>query len=163
VSHSAMQREFMEMLEAHGPALMAMLRRLCGGRHDAEDVFQDTAVRIWRGFSGRPRIRNPRGWIMTIGYRAFLDARERKRGHEDLQDPADPRSAEPDGNAEHSEACDNVQAAIAKLSDPIREVVVCHYLGGLTLSQTAAAMKLSQGTVKSRLNAALSKLRSVLE
>ncbi|MDB5288763.1 MAG: hypothetical protein JWL69_4, partial [Phycisphaerales bacterium] len=36
-------------------------------------------------------------------------------------------------------------------------------LGGMTLSQTAVAMKLSEGTVKSRLSAALSKLRSVLE
>lgn len=151
------------MLDAHGPALMAMLRRLCGQSHDAEDVFQDTAVRIWRGFAGRPRIRNPRGWIMTIGYRAFLDARERKRSHEDLQEPADPRSGAPDGRAEQSEACGKVREAIAELPEPIREVVVCHYLGGMTLSQTAAAMKLSQGTVKSRLSAALTKLRSVLE
>ncbi|MDB5289603.1 MAG: polymerase subunit sigma [Phycisphaerales bacterium] len=160
---SAMHRQFMEMLDAHGPALMAMLRRLCGSRHDAEDIFQDTAIRIWRGFASRPRLRNPRGWIMTIGYRAFLDARERKRGHEDLQDPPDDRNRPAEQAAEHSEACGKVNAAIAELSEPIREVVVCHYLGGLTLSQTASAMKLSQGTVKSRLSAALSKLRSVLE
>jgi len=158
-----MHRQFMEMLDAHGPALMAMLRRLCRGRHDAEDVFQDTAARIWRGFASRPRLRNPRGWVMTIGYRAYLDARERTRGHEELLDPPDEKHRPSEQAAEHSEACRNVNAAIAELSDPIREVVVCHYLGGLTLSQTATAMKISQGTVKSRLNAALSKLRSVLE
>lgn len=76
---SVMHRQFMEILDAHGPALMGMLRRLCRSRHDAEDVFQDTAVRIWRGFASRPLLRNPRGWIMTIGYRAYLDARERTR------------------------------------------------------------------------------------
>ena len=160
---SAQHRQFMEMLDAHGPALMGMLRRLCGGRYDAEDVFQDTAVRIWRGFGGRPRLRNPRGWIMTIGYRAYLDARARTRGHEELRDAPD-RGARPAEEAvEHSEACRNVRAAIAELSEPIREVVVCHYLGGLSLSETASVMKLSPGTVKSRLSAALSRLRSVLE
>src|SRR5260221_48073 len=30
-----------------------MLRRLCGNSHDAEDVFQDTAVRVWRGLRAR--------------------------------------------------------------------------------------------------------------
>jgi RNA polymerase sigma-70 factor (ECF subfamily) len=154
----------MAMLDAHGPALMGMLRRLCRSPHDAEDVFQDTAARIWRGFSGRPRLRNPRGWVMTIGYRAFLDARERQcaRGqfHEDATDAANQPA---DTVAEHAEACRGVNAAIAELSEPLRAVVVFHYLGGLTLSETAAAMNLSPGTVKSRLNAALVKLRSVLE
>ena len=56
-----------------------------------------------------------------------------------------------------------MQTAIAGLPDLIREVVVLHYTAGLTLSQTAAAMEISEGTVKSRLNAALNKLRSVLE
>ncbi len=161
--NSVMHRQFMEMLDAHGPALMTMLRRLCRSGHDAEDVFQDTAVRIWRGFGSRPRLRNPRGWIMTIGYRAYVDSRVERRVHEELQDPPDERHRASEQAVEHSEACRNVSAAIAELSDPIREVVVCHYLGGLTLSETASAMKISQGTAKSRLNAALSKLRSVLE
>jgi DNA-directed RNA polymerase specialized sigma24 family protein len=38
-----------------------------------------------------------------------------------------------------------------------------HYTGRLSLSETAAAMGLSVGTVKSRLNAALGKLRGLLE
>src|SRR4051812_19347601 len=57
VAESSTHRQFMEMLEAHGPALMSMLRRLSrGGSHDADDAFQDAAVRIWRGFAGRPRL-----------------------------------------------------------------------------------------------------------
>jgi RNA polymerase sigma-70 factor (ECF subfamily) len=163
VPDSAWQREFLELLDAHGAMLMAMLRRLCGNGHDAEDVFQDTAVRVWRGFAGRPRLRNPRAWLMAIGYRAFLDGRSRQPRPEGLHEPVDSRNASPGQRAEQSEDCDRVQAAIADLPEPIREVVVLHYVGGLTLRQTAAAMEISQGTVKSRLNAALNKLRSILE
>ena len=164
MGESATHRQFMEMLDAHGPALMAMLRRLCrGGPHDAEDAFQDAAVRIWRGFAGRPRLRNPRGWVMTIGYRAAVDLRQRRRANEPLPELPDPALRPVDAAAESSEAHCRVNAALARLPDAVREVVVLHYLGGLTLRQTAAAMNVSVGTVKSRLNGGLVKLRSVLE
>ncbi len=163
VPSGAWQREFLQLLDAHGATLMAMLRRLCGNPHDAEDVFQETAVRVWRSLAGWPRLRNPRAWVMTIGYRAFLDMRGRRERHEALHDPPDARYGSPEDAAERSEQSDRVQAAIADLPDAAREVVVLHYLGGLTLRQTAAAMEVSQGTVKGRLHAALVKLRRVLE
>ena len=34
----------MDLLDAHGAAVLAMLRRLCRRRHDADDVFQETAA-----------------------------------------------------------------------------------------------------------------------
>jgi RNA polymerase sigma-70 factor, ECF subfamily len=155
----------MELLDAHGAAALAMLRRLCGSRHDAEDVFQETAARVWRSLPAAPRLRNPRGWVLTVAYRAFLDERGRsqRRRHDELADPADPRSDPPDRAAARAEVCDRVQAAIAGLPEPVRQVVVLHYLGGLTISQTAAAMDVREGTVKSRLNAGLGLLRGVLE
>jgi RNA polymerase sigma-70 factor (ECF subfamily) len=163
VPKNADQREYLELLDLHGATLMALLRRFCGNCHDAEDVFQDTAARVWRSFSKRPRLRNPRAWLMTIGYRAFLDAQQRRPRLGDLSDLMDDRHGSPGQLAERAEDRDRVQAAIAGLPEPIREVVVLHYTGGLTLRQTAAAMELSTGTVKSRLNAALNKLRSALE
>jgi RNA polymerase sigma-70 factor, ECF subfamily len=153
----------MELLDAHGAAAMAMLRRLCGSRHDADDVFQETAARVWRSLPNQPRLRNARGWLMTVAYRVFVDSRERRKPHDELSDPPDARADPPDRAAARAEVCDRVQAAIAGLPEPVREVVVLHYLGGLTLSQTAAAMHVREGTVKSRLNAALGQLRSVLE
>jgi RNA polymerase sigma-70 factor, ECF subfamily len=143
--------------------LMAMLRRLCGNSHDAEDVYQETAIRVWRNLPSRPRLRSPRAWIMTIGYRAFLDNRSRRNRHEGIQDPVDDRNVSPHQVVEDSEECDRVQLAIAQLPDSIREVVALHYVGGLTLRQTATVMEISQGTVKSRLNTALKNLRSLLQ
>jgi RNA polymerase sigma-70 factor (ECF subfamily) len=163
VPHRARHRDFLALLDAHGAVLMGMLRRLCGNHHEAEDVFQETAVRIWRGLAARPTLRSPRAWVLTVGYRAFLNVRGREQRHEDLQDPVDDRIVSPGQMAERSEECERVQAAIAHLPEPVREVVVLHYVGGLTLSQTAAAMEISPGTVKSRLHTALKRLRSALE
>ncbi len=163
MSNSAWQREFLELLDAHGATLMAMLRRLCGNRQDAEDAFQDTALRVWRNLPSRPSLRNPRAWVMTIGYRAFLDARGRQKRHDSIQDPEDGRSGSPRQMAERAEEAERVQAAIVNLPEPIREVVVLHYCAGLSIRQTADAMNVAEGTVKSRLNSAINALRSVLQ
>lgn len=154
--------QFLALVDDHGASVLGLLRRLCRNGHDADDVFQETAVRVWRGFARRPRLRNPRAWLMTIAYRAFLDHCVRKVRHEHLGESADPSGARPETAAEQAEERCRVQAAIAELSEPMRQVVVLHYAGGLTLRQTAQAMGIAQGTVKSRLNAALTKLRSAL-
>src|SRR6185295_8970553 len=94
------RHKFVALLNAHGEALLAMLRRMCRNAHDADDVYQDTALRVWRHFASRPRLRNPRAWLMTIAYRAFVDHHERRRKHEPLVDPADTRGREPGLQAE---------------------------------------------------------------
>ena len=157
------QRDFLALVDTHGPALLAMLRRLCGDHGDAEDVFQETAIRVWRHFDRRPVLRSPRGWLMTIGYRVFLDQRAGRRQHETLIDPVDLRSVTSQEQAERSEWSERLNIVIGELPDDIRQVVVLHYSAGLTLRETAVAMNISLGTVKSRLNAALNKLRSLLE
>ena len=162
VAHDSERERFMALVDEHGAALMALLRRLCGNPHDADDVFQETAVRVWRNISACPRLQNPRGWLCTIGYRAFLDSRNRRGRFKVLGDQADLCETSPPDLVVQAEAAHHVQAAVAELPATIREVVVLHYTGGLSLRETAAAMNLSEGTVKSRLNAALLKLRSVL-
>jgi RNA polymerase sigma-70 factor (ECF subfamily) len=160
---SPQRLEFVKLIDSHGPSIMAMLKRLCRNPHDADDVFQDTVVRVWRNFDKRPALRNPRGWLMTIAYHAFVDHHQRRANHGPLADSADDRLKSPDSQAEHAEQCSRLLAAVDELPPGVRQVVVLHYTGGLTLSQTAQAMDLSPGTVKSRLNAALTKLRSLLE
>jgi RNA polymerase sigma-70 factor (ECF subfamily) len=163
VSHDSEREKFMVLVDDHGAALLALVRRLCGNPHDADDVFQETAVRVWRGLSSSPEIQNPRSWLLTIGYRTFLDARGRRGRFESLAESDDRRESSPAELASQAETAALVNAAITRLPATLREVVVLHYTGGLTLSETAAAMNLSEGTVKSRLNAALHKLRSELE
>jgi RNA polymerase sigma-70 factor, ECF subfamily len=163
VPENAWQQQYLRLLDTHGDSLMAMLRRLSRNSHDAEDVFQETAVRVWRAWPNRPMLRNPRAWIMTIGYRSFLDFQARRRKHEPLVDAVDKQQNNPRQIAETSEEKCRVQGMIANLPDAIREVVVLHYVGGLSLSQTARAMEVPLSTVKSRLHTAIDSLRSILE
>ena len=66
---------------------------------------------------------------------------------------------EPVAVAERAERVLLLNRAVSGLSPRLREVVVLHYTGGLSLRQVAAATGVSIGTVKSRLNAGLEQLR----
>jgi len=154
--------EFVRLVDDHGAVVFGMLRRLCGNAADAEDVFQETAIRVWRGFAARHDVRNPRAWLLTIAYRAFVDWAKQKRSPEELWDVVDNRLEGPESHAVKTEEVQQVGRAIDRLTDRLREVVILHYSGGLTLHEIADALGCSQGTVKSRLNAAFNKLRSML-
>jgi RNA polymerase sigma-70 factor (ECF subfamily) len=156
---------FLALLDRHGAVALGMLRRLCGNGHDADDVFQDVAVRVWKHLGERPRLRDDRAWLLTITYRAFLDDQTRRPPvHAPLFDDDEPLAtsrtdSDPVAVAERAERAALVNEAVAGLSPPLREVVVLHYTGGLSLRQVATTMGVSIGTVKSRLNAGLEQLR----
>jgi RNA polymerase sigma-70 factor (ECF subfamily) len=154
---------FLKLVEQHGAVLLAMLRHLCGNGPDADDVFQETAVRVWRSISRRPLLRNPRAWLLTIGYRTFLDLRDSRPHQQAYAEVADTRLESPGDRAVRLEEAERSAVAIEQLSEPLRQVVILHYTGALSLRQTGEVLGISEGTVKSRLNAALAKLRSVLE
>jgi RNA polymerase sigma-70 factor (ECF subfamily) len=162
---SSDRQEFVALFDAHGAAVWATLRRLCGNNHDADDLFQETAVRVWRTFASRPWLRNPRAWLVTIAYRTFLDdlKRVRRPTTDQPNDFIDYRIAPPERQLEHAEACSQLDQQIDKLPADIRQVVALHYMSGLTIRQTAAAMAASVPTTKNRLHAALKQLRSALE
>lgn len=162
VSKDLERDKFMCLFDEHGAALMALIRRLCGNAHDADDLFQETATKVWQKMETYPQLNNPRAWLMTIGYRAFLDACRKPTRNLELPDVAEQSENAPPDRAVRSESNQLVGAALAELPASYRDVVVLHYTGGLSISETAATMKISEGTVKSRLNAALLKLRRAL-
>ncbi|MBN1420500.1 MAG: RNA polymerase sigma factor [Planctomycetes bacterium] len=160
------ERAFLGLLEAHGGAILAAIRHLCGNPDDADDVFQETAIRVWRALRARPRLRSPRGWLMTIAYRSFLDHRARRdprHAPDDRPDDRpDGRAVDPAERAIRVEDADRVRVLVADLPEPIRDVVALHYAGGLSLRETARALGISVGTAKSRLNNALERMRQAM-
>jgi RNA polymerase sigma-70 factor (ECF subfamily) len=141
----------------------AFLNRLCRNRHDADDAFQETAVRVWRHLSRGELVLQPKSWLMTVAYRTFIDLKGRRRAPpEPLIESADVRS-----NPEHTvglrEDAARMLVAVDNLTDTVREVILLHYTGGLSLRETADTLGISEGTAKSRLNAALVQLRRRLQ
>lgn len=162
MNDSAPHAAFAALFRDHAGAVLGLLRRLCRNRHDADDVFQETAVRAWQHICGGQPLQNPRSWLMTVAYRTFLDLRSRSQsGREAPGEMIDPGRG-PESAAEQLEEAIRLRRAVDELSAPGRDVLLLHYSGGLSLRETAETLQVSEGTVKSRLSAALVQLRKAL-
>jgi RNA polymerase sigma-70 factor (ECF subfamily) len=156
---------FDRLMEEHGPALRAMLQHLCRRSQDVDDVWQDTAVRVWRSLQKRPWLRNPRGWLAKIAYRAYVEHATRQPTMAEYGDfdQADESIPTPHEMAALAERRLQVRQALDTLPGDLRSLVALHYTAGLSLRETASALDVAVGTVKSRLHAALNILRRELE
>jgi RNA polymerase sigma-70 factor (ECF subfamily) len=130
---------------------------------DAEDAVQDALVKAWRAL-GRFRAGEPlRPWLLRI---AANEARNRRRSAGRRERLA-LRSASVSGEAAPSPedaALDAGQreqllAALEELPVAAREVLACRYLLDLSEEETAAALDIARGTVKSRSARALDRLK----
>lgn len=144
------------------------LRRL-RDRGAAEDLVQETFVRLWRA---APRFDPQRGTVgallMTIAYRAAADLGRRRAGEAPVvsldAEPFD-IAADPAAGTEQEEQLllrDELQAALAGLSADQREILRLHFQEDLTQAQIAERLGLPLGTVKSRVFYGLRHLRAAL-
>ena len=156
---------FDQLMEEHGPVLRAVLRHLCRRPQDVDDVWQDTAVRVWKSLRERPWLRNPRAWLARIAYRAYVDhaARQPATAEYGGFDAADESVPTAHDAAALAERRLQVRQALDALPADLRAIIALHYTAGLSLRETAAALDLPVGTVKSRLHAALNLLRREVE
>jgi RNA polymerase sigma-70 factor (ECF subfamily) len=67
------QRAFRRLVELHRAPLLAHCYRMLGSFQDAEDAFQDTLLRAWRGLSGFRRGSPLRPWLYKIATNVCLD------------------------------------------------------------------------------------------
>jgi len=142
---------------------------LSGSAADAEEAAQDGFVKAYRAL-GRFRRGAPlRPWLLQI---VANEARNRRRSaaRRDrlaLRAAAEHRPGDavpsPEAALLSRESQEQLLAAIEGLSDEHRDAVVCRYLLDLSEEETAAALGVRRGTVKSRISRALERLREGLE
>ena len=123
---------------------------LCGSREDAEDLVQETYLRVF----AKPRLlRNDDdfGYLLRALRNTFLVGKrtERRRPRtEPFSDDREPAGGvDPESELETRE----VYAAIAGLQPDFRDVLVAVDVAGLSYGETARAFRLADGTVMSRL------------
>lgn len=148
----------------HGRAMLAYATRLLGDRAAAEDVVQEAVIRAWRNpdvlTNGKG---STRGWLLTVVRNLVID-RVRARAARPSEVDEDPE-VQP-AVADHADLVATsvtVRAALAGLSDDHRAVLEQLYLHGRGLNETASALGVPPGTVKSRSFYALRALRQNME
>jgi RNA polymerase sigma-70 factor (ECF subfamily) len=150
------ERERYEAIAALLPDLLALARLLLGQDADARDLVQDTIEAAMRDAGA---LRDPtrlRPWLVTI--EARLASRTRRRLARDV--PLDPELL--DRASDIGEDLIALRIALARLPKRVRTAVVLHHMAGLSVIETANAMRVSGNTVKSELKEGLRQLREML-
>ena len=156
---------FESLVQHFGPGIYRLATAIVGP-DDARDVAQESFVAAWREL---PRLRNTERfevWLRRIVINRSRNAL-RARGRRPSEPLAAMTVAETASRApdfrEAVHARQALDAAFERLSADHRAAVVLHYGADLSIRDTAEAMGVAVGTAKSRLNAALGRMRAVME
>ena len=166
---------FAELVRAHQEIAFRVAYLITGSTTDAEDAVQDGCAQgvararrasAWASRGGRGcssivanEARNRR---RSAGRRAQLALRA-SREHVSGDAAPFPGSSTPEAAALAEDERRRLLAALESLPDEARDVLACRYLLELSEEETAAALGLRRGTVKSRTSRALDRLRESYE
>jgi RNA polymerase sigma-70 factor, ECF subfamily len=162
-----------ELVTMHQAAAFRVAYVLLGTAADAEDAAQEGFVRAYLALD-RFRTGEPfRPWLLQVVGNEARNRRRARGRRENLAVRAiaavrgasggEPLSPAPEVAALEGETQAEVRTALAALDEGERLVVTCRYLLGLSEAETAAALGIPAGTVKSRLHRGLRRLRDRLE
>lgn len=154
------------LYDRHASALLALAIRVLGNRDEAEEVLQDSFVKIWQEAASYDANRAGfRAWACTIVRNRSLDVLRRRgtAARTAAVSAETPESApSPDASATETESAKRVRAAIAELPEAQRKALELAYYEGLTHVEIAAKTSAPLGTVKTRILDGMRKLKAAL-
>ena len=159
---------FRYLVERYRDVLFGTAVLMTGNRAVAEEQVQEALLSAWRGIKGFRRGSPVKPWLVRILVNAVLSHQRRRRhpvvslnGNGPDTVPTD--IADPSATLDALEHRLELRRAMASLSADHRQVIALRYFAGLTVPETARALGVREGTVKSRLHRALAILKEQLD
>jgi RNA polymerase sigma-70 factor (ECF subfamily) len=168
------QAAFDTLVHRYERELYSYLRRYLGDASLAEDVFQATFLQVHLKSHLFEEGRRVRPWLYTIATHQAIDAMRRAGRHQAVSLDAVPSGntdagtlinllatdeAEPLPQIEAEERRERIRNSVDQLPDHLRLAVLLIYYQGMKYRDAAEILGIPVGTVKSRLHAAIIKLR----
>ncbi len=161
------------LVKRYKDPLMNYIYRFVGDRTDAEDILQETFLRLYKNKHYYREIARFSTWIYTIaGNLAKTELRKRRRRSffsinnymstdKDFELPD--KNITPDRYTDNVITDDEVHKAINKLSPKFRQVILLRDIQGFSYEEIASIVNIPLGTVKSRVNRARLRLQKDLK
>jgi RNA polymerase sigma-70 factor (ECF subfamily) len=156
------QADFNRMVEDHGPALYRMAYRMIGDQHEAEDMVQETFRSVWKSRSRYDPDRGDRAWLVSILRRRVIDRWRKRPPPCTLPGDSTPEIGVAGDDPFMDQFTDEVQAALDRLPEELRETLLLVVVGELTHQEAADLLGIPIGTVLSRVSRSRSRLREYL-
>jgi RNA polymerase sigma-70 factor, ECF subfamily len=161
---------FRQIVERYADRVAATVTSMLGRGHEADDVGQETFIRLHRSLSSIRGDSSLGTYLTRIAINLCLDATRRQKrwrfwywDDESSEAPPFELTVENAAAPERIERKEFVQRAIQALDPKHRAVVVLRMIDGYSTKETAEMLKIPVGTVLSRLSRAQEQLRTMLK
>jgi RNA polymerase sigma-70 factor, ECF subfamily len=157
-----------EMYDRFAPRVFGLGLVMLGNPAHAEDLVQDTFVKVWRTAASYDSARGSLDtWVLLIARSLAIDLiRRRVLETRTLATQEDPEAAVepgPEGLVETHDLVERARAAMGSLTAGQRAALELAYFHGKTSAEVAEVEGIPIGTAKTRIRSALAKLREALE
>jgi RNA polymerase sigma-70 factor, ECF subfamily len=155
------------LVQQHREAVFRLAYLLLGDAHEAEDAAQETFIRTYRALNRFDTARPLRPWLLHITANLVRNRRRAVGRYWAALRRMVQANPEPITSAE-AETSKQWEAqmlwqAVRRLGPAEQEIIYMRYFLELSVAETAEALEIAPGTVKSRLHRALGHLRVVME
>jgi len=152
---------FRHLVSRHQAALMGYLRgRLCN-EEEAAEAAQETFVRAYFALQGLEKQESFFAWLLGIADRVVKETWREQKRHAQVTFDERQMAETPTQSGDGPDPA--VTAAVLRLPDVYREVVLLRYYGGLSCAEISRDLGLPIGTVTKRLSRAYQLLRECLQ
>ncbi len=159
-----------ELYDKYGRIAFALIVRIVRDQGIAEDLTQETFLRVWNRMAGFDAERGALGaWVLTVArnraidYLRSVDGRTRQNAIELSAIETPSVFVDLEANLINSDRARQLKGAFEKLNEKQRMVIELAYFEGLSQTEMAERMKQPLGTVKTWVRTALQVLRTELE
>jgi len=168
------EESFRRLVECHLKPVYNFVYRISGNLVDAEDITQETFVKVWKNAKKYRAGESFRAWLYTIARRTAIDWLRKRRNvafsafeDADGENPFLTALADvgprPDELAVRAECGQSVEKALAGLSSDQRVILDMRFKDGLTFEEMGEALGKPMNTVKSQCRRGLAALRRLFE
>lgn len=165
---------FAELVRLLQPKLYAMAFRLLGNHLDADEVVQETLVRVYKRRKELRDVKYFSTFVLRIGTNYGIDILRKRKGHSGISDditslPGEvqldlsKRILSPEENLQNKRLMQEILVALDQLPPKQKMTAVLHDLEGYSKAEIAEAFECPEATVRSNLHIARTKLKKILK
>lgn len=155
------KEEFEELILKNGKDIYSFCYYLTGSQEDADELYQDTMLHALEHCDKINKAINPKSFLISISAGIYRNNRKKFARRQRLAPVSNLEEQEqlseieeekqPEQEYIKQELYQSVRREVASLPEKYKIPVYMHYTNGMTVEEIADSMRLSKGTVKSRL------------
>lgn len=162
-----------ELIETHGKAVYGFCYMLVKNKVETDDLYQETFLKAMELYPKIDANQNPKGYLISIASGLWKNKMRKNAWRQRIAPKVEwddqvhyPLSREPctpEDIVISNELRSVIQHAASALNDKLKIPLYMYYTVGMSIEEIASALKIPEGTVKSRLHKARQSLKKYLE